>query len=346
MPDDHGERPFSGLPQEDERRLEGELRPQSLGQFVGAADTLRNLRTWLGGARLRGEALDHILFSGPPGLGKTTLAYIIANEMQAGIRPTSGPALSRPRDLVGLLTNLRRGDILFIDEIHRLDPRVEEYLYTAMEDFFVVIVIDQGPHGRSVKVDLKPFTLIGATTREGLLAPPLRSRFQIRERLDFYPPEELAQIVLNSASILGVELADDAARLIGLRSRGTPRVANRFLRRIRDVAQAAGTNTITEAIAVEGLKRLGVDERGLCEMDRRILEVLGRNGARPVGLKTIAAVVGEQEETIEDVYEPFLIRRGLMERTPRGRAVTPQGLKVIRQVSDFAGEDQAQQGLF
>ncbi|GAH65237.1 unnamed protein product, partial [marine sediment metagenome] len=222
---------YSGFPQENERALENVLRPGSFAEFIGRPSTIQNLKTWIEGAKLRREALDHILFSGPPGLGKTTLAYIIANELQVNIKPTSGPALTRPRDLVGLLTNLQRGDILFIDEIHRLDVRVEEYLYTAMEDFFISIIIDPGPHSRSIKMDLNRFTLIGATTREGLLAPPLRSRFQILERLDFYTTEELRQIVWNSARTLGIGIEDEAAVLIASRCRGTPRVANRFLRR-------------------------------------------------------------------------------------------------------------------
>jgi Holliday junction DNA helicase RuvB len=319
---------YSALPQDDDANLEQVLRPSTFAQFVGRPATVENLRTWIGAAQVRGDILDHILFSGPPGLGKTTLAYIIANELDVSIRATSGPALSKPRDLVGLLTGLRRGDILFIDEIHRLDVRVEEYLYTAMEDFFISIIIDPGPHSRSIKMDLKPFTLIGATTREGLLAPPLRSRFQILERLDFYTPEELSRIITNSARILGIGIRADAAKHIASRSRGTPRIANRFLRRVRDVAQSQGSDVITGEFAAEGLRRLGVDDNGLSEMDRRILAVLVQSHGRPVGLKTIAAVVGEQEDTIQDVYEPFLIRNGLMERTARGRAITPRGEEV------------------
>ncbi|NLW50071.1 MAG: Holliday junction branch migration DNA helicase RuvB [Candidatus Brocadiaceae bacterium] len=319
---------YSGLPQDDEQTIESVLRPASFADFVGRPGTVDNLRTWIEAARMRAEPLDHILFCGPPGLGKTTLAYIIANELGVSLRSTSGPALSKPRDLVGLLTGLRRGDVLFIDEIHRLDVRVEEYLYTAMEDFFITIIIDPGPHGRSIRLDLRPFTLIGATTREGLLAPPLRSRFQISERLDFYTTDELMEVAAKSARILGIGLQPQAARRIAECSRGTPRITNRFLRRIRDVAQAAGSGVITPQIAEDGLRRLGVDDRGLAEMDRRILALLARSSGRPVGLKTIAAVVGEQEDTIEDVYEPFLIRQGLLERTARGRAITPAGLEA------------------
>ncbi|MCD6416398.1 MAG: Holliday junction branch migration DNA helicase RuvB [Planctomycetes bacterium] len=334
----------SGFRQDDERRFETIVRPQNFVQFVGRPDTVSNLKTWIQGATLRNEPLDHILFSGPPGLGKTTLAYIIANELGVNIKTTSGPALVRPKDLVGLLTNLGAADVLFIDEIHRMDVRVEEYLYSAMEDFFISIIIDPGPHGRSIKIDLKPFTLIGATTREGLLAPPLRSRFQILEKLDFYTPEELARIIKNSARILNIGIRDDAADLIAARSRGTPRVANRLLRRIRDVAQAGERDVITKAVAEEGLARLGVDEIGLGEMDRKILLALARNTRRPVGLKTIAAVVGEEEGTIRDVYEPFLIRHGLLERTARGREITPAGLKAIRDYVD--GPQVEQNGLF
>jgi Holliday junction DNA helicase RuvB len=332
---------YSGFPQDDERSFETILRPRSFDEFVGRENTVRNLKTWIEGAQLREEPLDHILFSGPPGLGKTSLAYIIASELGVNIKSTSGPALGRPRDLVGLLTNLRRGDVLFIDEIHRLDVRVEEYLYSAMEDFFISIIIDPGPHGRAIKMDLKPFTLIGATTREGLLAAPLRSRFQILERLDFYTTEELAEIVENSAETLEVGLEEEAARLIGSRSRGTPRVANRLLRRIRDVAQAGGSDTIDTEVAEEGLRRLGVDEMGLSEVDRKVLLCLARNGSRPVGLKTIAAVVGEEEDTIQDVYEPFLIRRGLLERTARGRVISEKGLEAV---SDYLGMDDTRQG--
>jgi len=337
---------YSGLPQDGDRVVEDVLRPRDFARFVGRPETVDNLKTWIEGARLRGETLDHILFTGPPGLGKTTLAYIIANELQMSIKATSGPALTRPRDLVGLLTTLQRGEILFIDEIHRLDVRVEEYLYTAMEDFFITIIIDPGPYSRAIRMDLKPFTLIGATTRDGLLTPPLRARFQILERLDFYAVDELAEIIRRSASRLAIDIEDDAAALMATRSRGTPRVANRLLRRVRDVAQAGGSNRITCQIAAEGLRRLGVDERGLSEMDRRILAAMARSAPRPLGLKTIAAIVGEQEDTIQDVYEPFLIREGLLERTSRGRILTHRGLAAIDADRPEDEGPGARQGLF
>jgi len=302
--------------------LDEMLRPRNFNEFVGQDRLKENLRIYIEAARKRSEPLDHTLFSGPPGLGKTTLATLMASEMGANIKATSGPALERPGDLVGLLTNLEEGDVLFIDEIHRISPVTEEYLYAAMENFQIDIVLDQGPSARSVKMRLARFTLIGATTREGLLSAPFRDRFGVVEKLDYYPPDDLRQIALNSASRLKVAIENDAAQLMAVRARGTPRVVNRFLRRIRDVAQVMGSGTITMQAAEEGLRRLGVDEHGLGEMDRRILRILVDNSGQAVGLKTIAVAVGEEEDTITDVYEPYLIQEGYLHKSPRGRLAT------------------------
>ena len=316
----------AGLP---ERDLEAGLRPQNLSEFVGQERLLANLRVAIQAAKARGEALDHVLFSGPPGLGKTSLARILSNELGTRLTPTSGPALERPRDLLGILTQLERGDVLFIDEVHRIPAPVEEYLYTAMEDFSVDFTIDQGPHARVVPLQLKPFTLVGATTREGLLSGPFRSRFGIAERLVPYPPEDLVRILERSAGILGVALAREGAQLIAERSRGTPRIANRFLRRVRDFAEVAGAQSVDARLASETLARLGVDQHGLEELDRRILGVMAQNPELPVGLKTIAAAVGESEDTIEEVFEPHLLRCGFLQKTARGRQVTPRGMEAI-----------------
>jgi len=337
---------YSGFRQEEDRVVEPSLRPASFDEFVGQTDTVGNLKTWVQGARSRSESLDHVLLSGPPGLGKTTLAYILSAAMESTIHATSGPALSKPRDLVGILTSLGQGDVLFIDEVHRLDTRVEEYLYMAMEDFRISIVIDPGPHSRSITLPLKRFTLIGATTREGLLSPPLRSRFQISERLDFYPAQELKQIVLASAGKLGVQIEDGAGDLLACSARGTPRVANRLLRRVRDVAHAHGREVITRGLAEQGLRMLGVDENGLCEMDRRILRAIAQSAGHTLGIKTIAVMVGEQEETIEEVYEPFLIRLGLLEKTPRGRTLTPRGFACARAQQEGSPPPGPQRPLF
>lgn len=316
----------AGLP---EREVEGQLRPRSLDEFVGQARVLDNLRVAIAAARSRGEPLDHVLLSGPPGLGKTSLARILARELGSNLHATGGPALDRPRDLVGVLTQLKRGDVLFIDEVHRTPAPVEEFLYTAMEDFSVDFTIDQGPHARVVPLSIQPFTLVGATTREGLLSAPFRGRFGISERLAPYPVDELERILARSASILGLEMAADAARLIASRARGTPRIANRFLRRVRDLAQVRGAARVDAALANEMLARLGVDENGLEELDRRILRCLANNGGNAVGIKTIAAAVGEAEDTIEDVFEPHLLRSGFVLKTARGRVITSSGCAAI-----------------
>lgn len=315
--------PFHPGPQQGEALAELGLRPRTFEHFVGQREVVDNLLLAVRAARNRGEPLDHVLLSGLPGLGKTTLAGLLARAMEAEIHETSGPALHRAADLVGILSNLKSRDCLFIDEIHRLPKPVEEILYGAMEDFVVDVVLDQGPAARSIRLSIPRFTLIGATTREGLLSAPFRARFGLQEKLDLYPPGDLETILLRSAEALKVTLRPDAASFIAQRCRGTPRVANRFLRRVRDLAQEGHGNVIDDRVAEEGLRRLGVDARGLCALDRRILETLLRHGGGPVGLKTLAVAVGEEEETIEDVYEPFLIRSGLLARTPQGRRASP-----------------------
>lgn len=312
---------LSSAPMVEDKNLDFTLRPRRFSDFIGQDRIKENLLIYIEAAKKRGEPLDHILFSGPPGLGKTTLSQIIANEINASIKTTSGPILDKPMDLAGILTNLQQGDILFIDEIHRLNTTVEEYLYSAMEDFYIDILIDQGPKARSVKINLPKFTLVGSTTREGLLTAPLRSRFGVLEKLEFYPWTDLYKVVSNSARILSIRTDEKGAEIIAKRSRGTPRIANRFLRRIRDVAQVRGNDMINEEVARMGLEMLGVDENGLGEMDRKILETLIRYGG-PVGLKTIAVSVSEEEDTIEEVYESYLIQRGYLDKTPRGRVAT------------------------
>ena len=310
--------------------IEKVLRPLTFNDFSGQKQVLDNLKIFVKAAAERNEALDHTLFHGPPGLGKTTLAYILANELNVGIKVTSGPVLDKPGDLAGLLTNLEARDVLFIDEIHRLSPIVEEYLYSAMEDYKIDIMIETGPNARSVQINLNPFTLVGATTRSGLLTAPMRARFGINSRLEYYSTELLSIIVQRSAKILGVSINKDAAIEIASRSRGTPRIANSLLRRIRDFAQIKGDGTINNEIAKFGLKALNVDKYGLDEMDNRILnKIIDKFKGGPVGITTIATAVSENQETIEEVYEPFLIQQGFIMRTPRGRQVTELAYKHL-----------------
>jgi holliday junction DNA helicase RuvB len=314
--------------------LEKKLRPLSFDDFAGQDQVLENLKVFVEAANQRNEALDHTLFHGPPGLGKTTLANILANELQVGIKITSGPVLDKPGDLAGLLTNLEERDVLFIDEIHRLSPIVEEYLYSAMEDFKIDIMIESGPNARTVQINLNPFTLIGATTRSGLLTAPMRARFGISSRLQYYTAELLTTIVERSASILKMPISLEAAIEIAGRSRGTPRIANALLRRVRDFAQIKGNGTIDVAIARYALKALNVDAHGLDEMDNKILNtIIDKFKGGPVGLSTLATAVSESSETIEEVYEPFLIQEGFIMRTPRGREVTEKAYKHLGKVN-------------
>ena len=310
-------------PIDDDAQFDAGLRPRTLDEYIGQDRVRENLHVSIEAARRRGEALDHVLLYGPPGLGKTTLAYVIANELGVAVRATSGPVLEKPGDLAAILTNLQAREVLFIDEIHRMSPVIEEILYPAMEDFELDILIGQGPSARSVKVPVQPFTLIGATTRAGLLTSPLRARFGIVHRLDFYADVDLTEIVTRSARILGVQIEAAASAEVARRSRGTPRIANRLLRRIRDFAQVRADGVITETVCHDALRLLEVDAHGFDEADRRLLRtIIDKFGGGPVGLNSLAAAIGEEKDAIEDIYEPYLIQIGFLDRTPRGRVAT------------------------
>lgn len=317
------DRVTSKVLKEEDLQYDLKLRPARFNDFIGQRKMKDKLKVFIQAAKQRGETLDHVLFFGSPGLGKTTLAHIIAREMGVSVKTSSGPVLERPGDLAGLLTNLEKGGILFIDEIHRLPHTVEEYLYPAMEDYILNIIIDKGPHARSVKLELPRFTLIGATTRSGLLTSPLRARFGVVNRLDYYPTEDLHKIVIRSSRILEIEIDDEGATEIARRARGTPRIANRLLRRVRDYAQVKADNKITKDVADQALKMLEIDEKGLDDMDRKIVEsIIYQFNGGPVGINTLAVSVGEEQDTLEEVYEPYLIRLGFIKRTSSGRVAT------------------------
>ncbi len=327
-------------PTQKEDVFEQTVRPSRIEEFIGQQKAISNLSVFIKAAKQRGDALDHVILSGPPGLGKTTLSYIIAEEMGVNIRPTTGPVLEKPGDLAGMLTNLEEGDVLFIDEIHRLNPVIEEYLYSAMEDFKLDIVIDSGPNARSIQIDLNRFTLVGATTRKGMLTAPLRARFGIDMRLDYYDVELLQLIALRSAGIMNFGITDEGAFEIASRSRGTPRIVNKLLRRTRDFAQVEGLTSIDKTIADKALNALDVDSNGLDEMDVRMLRAIIENySGGPVGLSTLGVAVGEDKGTIEEVYEPYLIKEGFLQRTPKGRIVTPKAYNYLGIELKNSGKD-------